>query len=168
MFFKPKISDVQLQYVRTTLIQVQDSVKLVNTTVKPEVFFKRLNFLLDLLLRLQPYERYGIFKNGLPSKDYRHIIANLEATVNDFIDRAIDKNKQEIAALKRADSRERRYDNFAVDLISAFDCAHTFWTGDRGVPHYDGALFTEKNYERVQQIFNSDFNVNPYGVETSK
>ncbi len=164
MYFKPKISDVQLQYVRTTLMQAQDSVNLVNTTVKPDVFFKRLNFLLDLILRLQPYERYGIFKNGLPSEDYRRIITNLEATVNDFIDRAIEKNKQEIAALKRSASKEKHYYDFTASLISAFDCAHTFWAGDRGFPHYDGALFTKANYDRVQRIFNSDFDVDPYGI----
>ncbi len=167
MFFKPKLSEKQLQCVRMTMVQVQDSTKLVNTTVKPDVFFKRLNFLLDLLLRLQPYEKYGIFKSGLPSKDYKRIIANLEAIVNDFIDRAIEKNKQEIAALKRPASKEKRYQDFTAALISAFDLANTFWAGDRGFPHYDGALFTKANYDRVQRIFYSDFDVDPYGIEIS-
>ncbi len=155
MFFKPKLSDKQLQCVRMTLMQVQDSAKLVNTTVKPDVFFKRLNFLLDLLLRLQPYERYGIFKNGLPSSDYRRIIANLEATVNDFIDRAVAANQAKIATLKTSKARERSRESFVVSLISAFDCAHTFWDGDRGFPHYTGPLFTNKNYQRVQAIYDS-------------
>ncbi len=164
MFFKPKLSDKQLQYIRMTLAQMQDSAKLINTTVKPDVFFKRLNFVLDLLLRLQPFEQYGIFKGGLPSADYRRIITNLEATVNDFIDRAIEKNKQEIAALKRQTSRMKHYYDFTISLISAFDCANTFWTGDRGFPHYDGALFAKANYDRVQRIFNSDFDIDPYGI----
>ena len=60
--FTPKISRQQMAFVQTTLKQMYDSGNLVNTTVKPDVFFKRLNFTLDLLLRLQPYEKYKIFK----------------------------------------------------------------------------------------------------------
>ena len=153
--FTPKISDKQLQMVSANMNQINDSIKLVNSTVDPAVFFKRINFLLDLLLRLQSYEKYKIFKHGTPTQDYKKILSNLEATVNDFIDRAIEANQRKIASLKTDKAKKRNYENFVISLISAFDCSHTFWTGDKGYPHYDGPLFTERNYRRVQDLYDA-------------
>ena len=42
--FGPKISPREAEYVRTKMTQLQDTVHLVNTTTKPDVFFNRLNF----------------------------------------------------------------------------------------------------------------------------
>lgn len=156
--FTPKISPQEMTYVRTTLNQLQDSVYLVNTTLKPDVFFKRLNFALDLLLYLQPYEKYKIFKSGLPSSDYARMISNLGATVDDFISRALSANQSKIASLKTEKAKKENRAKFAASLISAFDCAHTFWSGNYGFPHYTGPLFTEQNYYRVQAIWNASCN----------
>lgn len=153
--FTPKITPAQMQFVQATFKQMQDSGHLVNTTVKPDVFFKRLNFTLDLLLRLQAFEKYKIFKSGKPSQDYNRIVANLGATVDSFLDRAIEDNEKKVAALKTEKARKNKRDDLAVKLISAFDCAHTFWAGDKGFPHYTGPLFTESNYKRVQALFDA-------------
>lgn len=152
--FTPKISSAQMQFVEMTINQLHDSGNLVNTTVKPDVFFKRLHFTLDLLLRLQPYEKYKIFKRGGgPTKDYKRIISNIEATVDDFIDRSLAANQTKTAALKTERARRKNYENYVIALISAFDCAYTFWEGDSGFPHYEGPLFTENNYRRVQAMY---------------
>lgn len=157
--FTPKITPAQLQFVQATLTQIQDSAKLVNTTVKPDIFFKRLHFTLDLLLRLQPYEKYKIFKASTPSQDYRRILANLQQTVDDFIDRAIEANNLKVASLKTEKARQKNREDFANKLISAFDCANTFWSGSTSptikYPHYTGPLYTENNYQRVQAIFDA-------------
>ena len=153
--FTPSISKQQLEFVKTTLGQLQDSVKLINTTVHPDVFFKRLHCTLDLLLRLQPYEKYKIFKGSTPTNDYNRIISNLEATVDDFITRAIEANNRKLASLKTEKARKRNREDLAIKLISAFDCAHSFWPGDKAFPHYGGPLFTPANYRRVQDFYDS-------------
>ena len=157
--FTPKLSAMEFQRVQDRMIQLKDSVHLINTTVKPDVFFKRLNFTLDLLLDLQCYEKYKIFKGSRPSDDYRKIINNLEATVDDFIDRAVEANNEKIASMKTAKARERNREDFAIKLISAFNSAHSFWTGSfspsKTYPHYTGPLFTPNNYKRVQAIYDS-------------
>lgn len=154
---KPSISPRELEYVCSRMQQLQDSVNLVNTTTKPDVFFKRLNFSLDILLDLQTYEKYKIFKGSKPSDDYNKIIRNLEATVNDFIDRVLVANQKKIASLKTESAKENNREKLAVSLIAAFDCANSFWSGSysqtRAFPHYTGPLFTENNYRRVQAIF---------------
>lgn len=152
-FFTPKITSSQLQHVQTAMKQLQESVYLLNNTTKPDVFFKRLNFSLDLLLDLQSYEKYKIFKGCAPTSDYNKIIRNMESTVNDFIDRAIETNRQKLATLKTDKAKRNNYEKFVIALIAAFDCANTFWTGNRGFPHYTGPLYTDKNYRRVQALF---------------
>lgn len=155
---KRKLTPADLQSIQLMLGQLQDSAVLLNTTVKPDVFFKRLNFTIDLLLDLQCYERHKIF-TSLPSKDVQRILDNLEATVDDFIDRAVAANNQKVASLKTEKARVRNRKDFAIKLIAAFDCAHTFWTGSfsqsRVYPHYTGPLFTPNNYRRVQDIYDS-------------
>jgi hypothetical protein len=151
--FTPKITSSQLQHVQTTMKQLQESVYLLNNTTKPDVFFKRLNFSLDLLLDLQSYEKYKIFKGCAPTSDYNKIVRNMESTVNDFIDRAIETNRQKLATLKTDKAKRNNYEKFVIALIAAFDCANTFWTGNRGFPHYTGPLYTDKNYRRVQALF---------------
>ena len=154
--FTPRISPRELEYVRARLQQLHDTVDIVNTTIKPDVFFKRLNFSLDILLDLQNYEKYGIFKGSTPTDDYNAIIRNMDATVNDFIDRAVDANQQKLAALKTESAKKRNNERFVSALVAAFDNANTFWSGSfsqtRAIPHYTGPLFTPSNYHRVQDI----------------
>ena len=152
-FFTPKITSSQLQHVQTAMKQLQESVYLLNNTTKPDVFFKRFNFSLDLLLDLRTYEKYKIFKGNTPTSDYNKIVRNMESTVNDFIDRAIEANRQKLATLKTDKAKKNNYEKFVIALIAAFDCANTFWSGSRGFPHYTGPLYTENNYRRVKELF---------------
>lgn len=153
--FTLKISPRELEYVRSRMSQLQDTVHLINTTTKPDVFFKRLNFALDILMDLQRYEKYRIFTKSKPSQDYQKIIRNMEATVDSFIDRVLEENEKKIASLKTLSVKQRNREKYIIALISAFDCAHTFWEGDKGFPHYTGSLFTQANYARVQEIYDS-------------
>ena len=154
--FAPKIPQRELEYVRTRMQQLQDSVNLVNTTIKPDVFFKRLNFSLDILLDLRSYEKYGIFKESTPTNDYNTMTRNLEATVNAFIDRATESNRQKLTSLKTESAKAKNLEKFATTLIAAFNRANTYWSGSfsqtRVIPHYTGPLFTPNNYRRVQTL----------------
>lgn len=156
---KTKITQRELQTVQTALNQVKDSVALINSTTKPDVFFKRLHFTLDILLFLQEYEKYKIFNNSLPSKDFNKIIKNLDATVNDFIDRASNECKRKIAGYKTQKAKIKCFEDFSSKMISAFDCADSFWEGNGFYPHYTGILFTESNYQKVQSIFDLSCNI---------
>lgn len=151
--FPPKISERQLECIRGRLNQLHDTEQLINSTVKPDIFFKRLNFALDILLDLRNYEKYGIFKENSPTSDYNEIIRDLESIVDDFIDRAIEANRQKVLNLKTLSAKKRNYEKFVIALIAAFDCANTFWSGSKGFPHYTGPLYTESNYRRVQSLY---------------
>lgn len=154
-----KLSHGEVELVRSTLDQLCDTVNIVNATVNPPVFFKRLNLTFDLLLLLQEYEKYKIYKSGGPSKDLKKLKKGLGLTVDNFIDRFISDSNRRIFALKGESSKRKAYEKSIIELISAFDCAHTFWSGNdshsRVLPHYTGPLFTRKNYKRVMELYYS-------------
>lgn len=152
--FKPKVTKLQLETVKLTIKQLKESTGLVNTTTKPDVFFKRLNFSIDLLMELQHYEKLKIFKQSTPTKDLNKLLSNIELTVDDFITRAVELQQQKLAGLKTEKGRQSNAEKFATQLIAAFDSANSFWQGNSNFPHYTGPLFTDKNYQRVLTITN--------------
>lgn len=158
--FTPKMSEYQKQLVQARIKQIQETVDLVNTTTNPEVFFGRLNFLLDVFLDLQKYEKYKCFKGTTPTQNYNNVISNIEAAVDEFIERALSVNKKKLDGYKTEKTKSKNYAIFATTLMEAFDLAHTFWVGILEQPHYTGPLFTDANYKRVQEIYKAP---NPYG-----
>lgn len=151
-FFAPKINSYQVEQVQILLKQANESSKLVNTTIKPDVFFRRLGFLLDVLLEMQKYEKYKIFNGSLPSADYKKIINGLEKTVDAFVMRAIKANQEKVSSLKTQAAKERNYYNFLQSLYISFEKAKSFWQGNGIYPHYTGPLFTEANFSKVKKL----------------
>lgn len=133
--------------------RAQDTAKIVLSTVNPAEFFDALNYLLDCLLYLMQYERYKIFKSPTPTEYYDSIIAELDTTVDNFINRSLKREKIILEGIDGDKEKFKHYESFLIALISAFDCAHTFWQGDNMVPHYTGALFSKANYARVQALY---------------
>lgn len=153
--FAPKPPEHVLQQVNGLLKQEQESLNLVNTTVNPEVFFGRLNFLLDVLLELRQYEKYKIFKGISPTHRYKNILENLGEIVNDFIDRSYAKVLEKIRSLKTEKARQSNLEKYAQSMLSAFEVSNNYFTGHTGTPHYSDRLYTEENLKKVKQIAES-------------
>ena len=163
-WFKPKtprITPAQMAAAEQGIKQVNESAKFVNTTLKVDVFFKRLHFLLDCLLELQEYEIYDIFKNNPPSTDYRNIVADLGKTVNAFIDRSIKTELEAISKLKTEKSQKTRLEKYHETMINAFNNSNSFWDGNYTsfgkLPHYNDKLcspgniaYFETQYEKIK------------------
>ena len=151
--FTPKISRQQLESVKTLLKQAAESSNLVNSTVKPDVFFGRLGFLLDILLELQKYEKYKIFSGSSPSSDFKKLIQGLDKTVDAFINRSLNANKEKIEKLKTQSAKEKNYKNFVAELYHAFLASKSFWPGNLMYPHYTGPLYSETNLAKVKSLY---------------
>ena len=63
------------------------------------------------------------------------------------------KAKNDTKAKKKDSEKENCYADALNALISAFDCADTFWKGNGKFPHYSGPLFTKDNYIVVQELW---------------
>lgn len=150
--FTPQISKVELAEVKNMLKQVNDSTKLVNTTVKPDVFFGRLNFLFDLFLELKKYEKYKIFKGKTPTQDYNYLLNNLEHQVNLFIDRTYEKQQEKMSKLKTEKSKANSFEKYAENMRASFKSANNFWQGSSISSHYNGKLYTQNNILYLEKV----------------
>lgn len=150
--FTPKISKVELASAKNMLKQVNDCSKVVNTTTNPETYFSRLNFLFDLLLELRKYEKYRIFTGKSPTQDYNYLLDNLESSVNAFIDRTYEKQKEKMSTLKTDKSKYNSFQKYAQKMSTAFENANSFWQGNAGISHYTGILYTQNNMLHLNKI----------------
>lgn len=137
--------------LRTALQQTKDSAKLVNTTVKPDVFFGRINFLLDTLLYMKTFERRCSFRTT-PTQDYNRILNNLSATVNDFIDRSYTQARQKADTMKTEKGRFKHLGTLCQIPGRCLCHPHQFWTENVGYPHYTEQLYTEENVHRMHEL----------------
>lgn len=78
----------------------QDCAKLVNTTVKPDVFFSRYDLLESVLACLVLTEPYVKFNGTQPMAQLRKVQAQRLQAERDFIQRSYDRMIQEARALK--------------------------------------------------------------------
>ena len=152
--FTPKMTPIERQRLTAMMKQLGDSAKLVESTENADVFFERLNFMLDLCLELSTFEKYKCFSGLIPSVAYREALNSLDEVVDRFITRSCAKQQVKSAKLKTDSGKQKSNDKFAADLKKAFDNANSFWTGHTGWQHYTGALFSKRNYARVEAIYN--------------
>lgn len=151
---KLKPSDFEILQVKSLMGQLQESVEIVNTTTSPKTFWGRLNFSLDVLLELQKYEHLNLFYNSTPTADYNKILNNLEATVNDFIDRVIIAQSDKNEMLETQYEQDKRMEKCLSNLWNSFYESNDYWRGNNMFPHYDGKLYVDKNFERVEDMLN--------------
>lgn len=106
------------QYLKIT----QDCAQLVNTTVKPKIFFERYDLMEDTLASLMLLEGLVSFSGEKPSKALRRIRAQRDSETIKFIDRAHDRALKDAAALKtekgRASKMQKFFDN--MDTYSIY------------------------------------------------
>ena len=132
----------------------RETKRILTSTKKPDVFFGRLNFYCDLLLNLQQYEHIpGMFTSNNPSSLLSSLESTIDKFVSDFVLRYMADVREEVQNRASKDAKEKYYEKALVALISAFDCANTFWTGNRKSPHYTGPLFSQRLYDVVQHLW---------------
>jgi hypothetical protein len=154
--FKPKITEAQKTQIALYLKQVRESAHLVNTTIKPDVFFGRLKFLLETLNILKTFEKYRVFKGATPTAEYNEIISNLGLTVHEFIDRSLKRTLDDVEKLKTDKARQNRLEKYFETMLGAFDRCHTFWLGDKRTYqshlNYMGELYTQNNLDYLHEL----------------
>ena len=153
----PTPSPVQISQIENLMKQLLESTTLVNSTASSKTFFGRLHFSLDILLELQKYEKYNIFTGSTPTEDYQKLIDNLEATVDAFIDRSIIDHVKKHEHLKTQKAKDRNIYKYLSSLLSDFEEANTYWSGNNMYPHYTGPLYTDSNYQRVKEMYDDYF-----------
>lgn len=92
-----------------------DSMRLIDTTIKPDVFFSRLDLLLKNLTELQALEQYISF-SGSPSKSLARIRASKQDVIHDFLVRYHKTIVSQANAAKTLRGKESKYKKFEESL----------------------------------------------------
>lgn len=116
-----KVSKAQLlraskMIVENHLCIIDDCVHLVNTTLEPEVFFKRFELLIAHCQEVNKYEPFYPFLPPLPSEQYAIIIKNRPATEKLFIDRMYRNAINSAQKLKTEAGRKNKINKFYEKL----------------------------------------------------
>lgn len=80
-----ELSDIEIESINDSVHKIVETYSILNSTLKPDIFFGRLGFLFDTLLSLQRYEKYEIFTENNPTKRIGDIQDGLENRVSQFI-----------------------------------------------------------------------------------
>lgn len=94
---------------------IEDSVKLINTTTNPDVFFKRLELFeekLNVLCELKDIK----FNGQKPKDKLKEFKKEKHFIVNAFIDRCFEETILKIDSLKTVDAKLRNREKFYVEL----------------------------------------------------
>lgn len=101
---------------------IQDCIRLVNETEKPDVFFKRLAMLKSHAYELAMLEPYVRFSGTSPSESLREIEEKEQNSIRDFIDRYHGVILAKIGSLKTDSAKEKKchefYDNLEIYFLN--------------------------------------------------
>lgn len=99
---------------------IQDCVRLVNTTIKPDVFFKRHDMLKEKAYELTLFEPYLQFTGKSPSEAYREILEKEPDTIFDFLERYFEAVEIKVDKLKTNKAKQNQYLAFYASLQPYF------------------------------------------------
>lgn len=95
---------------------IQESMKLCNTTKKPEVFFKRYDIVQEQLEILTRLEKFVRFSGDKPSKKLSEIKRVKNSEIDNMIDRAWNDTLEKISKLKTDSAKTKKIIAFRDDM----------------------------------------------------
>ncbi len=105
------------QYLR----QVEDCTNLVNSTVKPDIYFKRYDMMVSCLVELKKMQKVIKFSGKKPSAYLNEVIKTRDEQLNYFIERIYRYYFNKISSLKTAKSKQTQIDKF-TETMAEISC----------------------------------------------
>ena len=113
--FKRKITDEQMNTVKRLLKEANDHSAAANQSVTPGAFFRNYHQMEKKMEELTDYEKYGIFKGNLPSKDLFRMQSNMQNEVSIMIQRSYYHLTEKMQKMDEAEKKRAR-DKFFRDM----------------------------------------------------
>ncbi|MBQ7131267.1 MAG: hypothetical protein IJO29_01730 [Oscillospiraceae bacterium] len=149
------------------LKQVQDCVNLINTTVQPDVFFKRYGMAIYRLNELSKMEKVIKFTGINPSIFIQTMINEKQSAIKLLIDRMYEKTKEKLSSLKTDKAIMHNISVFIVELVPfenqmsqetlAYKMQKDEFLKTEYLPQYrckepDGILDIHQHYKSVDKV----------------
>ena len=111
-----QLRQVSIQQAQNDLRIMNDCKNLVSTTVKPDVFFGRLNLLLERGEHLKSLEQYISFSGASPTAALNEIRQNYQEAVRQFLIRYFSDTLDKAEAMKTEKGKRNKYIKFYESL----------------------------------------------------
>lgn len=111
-----QLRQVSVQQAQNDLRIMNDCKNLVSTTVKPDVFFGRLNLMVEKGEYLQQLEQYISFSGASPTAALNEIKQNYQEAVKQFLVRYFSNTFDKAEAMKTEKGKQNKYIKFYESL----------------------------------------------------
>ena len=102
--------------IQQSLKIIQDSLRLCNTTKKPDVFFNRWELLIHHMKTLAELEKYVSFSGDSPNTALLDFESKKYKEINNMIDRVYEEYQLKISSLKTNSAKRKNIESFKYDL----------------------------------------------------
>lgn len=116
-----QLKDFTLQQAQNDLRIIRDCSNLVENTLKPDVFFMRLNLLVEKSKHLATFEPYIPFFGASPTDGYNEVLNNYQEAVRLFLIRYFSDTFDKAEAMKTEKGRIGKYQKF-YDSLQEYYC----------------------------------------------
>lgn len=116
-----QLKAITLQQMQNDLRIVKDCLKLVNSTLKPDVFFMRLNLMIEKSKHLVNLEEYVTFPDASFAAAYNDAVNDYHKAINQFLIRYFSDTFDKAEAMKTEKGRIGKYQKF-YDSLQEYYC----------------------------------------------
>ncbi len=119
-----QLRSASIQKAKNDLRIINDSASLVEKTTKPDVFFSRLNLLVEKSKHLADLEKYITFSGASLTASYNEITQNYNEAIRLFLIRYFSETFDKAEAMKTDKGRIGKYQKF-YDSLQEYYCYMT-------------------------------------------
>lgn len=116
-----QLKQASVQQAENDLRIIQDCIKILGTTTKPDTFFSRLDLMKKTATHLVKLEPYVQFSGATPTAAIKEIETDEQEAIYSFIGRYYATVFEKAENLKTEAGKKRRYQNFYDSLTPYFD-----------------------------------------------
>lgn len=109
------------QMANNDLRIINDCIKLVEKTTKPDVFFSRLSLLVEKAKHLLVLGKYTAFLGATPEEAYRDVVQNYDEAIRQFLIRYFSETFDKAEALKTEKGKIGKYQKW-YDSLQVYYC----------------------------------------------
>ena len=111
-----QLRSATMQQAENDLRIIQDCMRLVEKTTKPDVFFMRLNLLVEKSKHLVSLEKYITYSGATATAAYNEVCTNYHEAINQFLIRYFSETLDKAESMKTEKGRIGKYKKFYDSL----------------------------------------------------
>ena len=100
---------------------IQDCIRIISETVKPDIFFSRMDLLKEKSKRLIEFEKYIKFSGASPTNAFQEVLDNEQDAIYQFISRCFNVAFEKAESMKTEKGKMNQFQKF-YDNLQPYIC----------------------------------------------